>query len=84
MQHYALKRPEKVIKGVSISGTVPVGGKKNSMKAMMKIFLPEALFPTDKNVNRLIRKLSGKYYKVFTENAHIMAHYKAVLKGFNI
>ena len=83
VQAYALKRPEKVIRGISVSGTVPVGGKKNSMKAMMKIFLPEALFPTDKNVYRLIRKLSGDHYAVFTENQDIMAHYKALLKGFN-
>ena len=83
VQAYALDRPGTVIRGISISGTVPVGGKKGSMKAMMKIFLPEALFPTDKNVHRLIRKLSGDHYAVFTENPDIMAHYKALLKGFN-
>ena len=83
VQAYTLNRPEKVIRTISISGTVPVGGKNNSMKAMMKIFLPEALFPTDRNVDKLIRKLSGKNYAVFTENRDIMAHYKALLKGFN-
>jgi len=83
VQMYALNRPERVVRGISISGTVPVGGKKRSMKAMMKIFLPEALFPSDKNVHRLIRKLSGDYYAVFMENKVIMAHYKALLKGFN-
>ncbi len=83
VQAYELNRPDRVIKGISISGTVPMGGKKNSMKAMMKIFLPEALFPTDKNVYKLIRKLSGDHYAVFTENPDIMAHYKALLKGFN-
>ena len=83
VQAYALDRPEAVVRGISISGTVPVGGKKNSMKAMMKIFLPEALFPSDKNVHRLIRKLSGDHHAVFTENREIMAHYKALLKGFN-
>lgn len=44
--------------------------------------LPEALFPTDKNVKKLIMKLCGSNYAVFTENADIMAHYKALLKGF--
>ena len=83
VQIYTLMRPERVMKTVSISGTVPVGGKKNSMAAMMKIFLPEALFPTDKNVTRLLRKLSGENYAVFTENREIMAHYKSLLKGFN-
>ena len=83
VQAYTLHRPEKVIRTISISGTVPVGGKKNSMTAMMKIFLPEALFPTDRNVVKLIRKMSGKHSEVFTENRDIMAHYKALLKGFN-
>ena len=49
----------------------------------MKIFLPEALFPTDRNVTKLLRKLSGENYAVFTENKEIMAHYKSLLKGFN-
>ena len=83
VQIYALKRPERVLKAISISGTVPAGGKKSSMGAMMKIFLPEALFPTDKNVTKLMRKLSGENYAVFTENREIMAHYKSLLKGFN-
>ena len=84
VQAYTLHRPEKVIRTISISGTVPVGGKKNSMTAMMKIFLPEALVPTDKNVTKLLRKLSGENYAVFTENREIMAHYKSLLKGFKI
>ncbi len=90
VQSYALSRPEKVIKGISISGTVPAGESRSAKRTklfvvfrMMKIFLPEALFPSDKNVHRLIRKLSGDHYRVFTENGEIMAHYKALLKGFN-
>ena len=83
VQAYTLLRPERVLKTISISGTVPVGGKKLSMMAMMKIFLPEALFPTDKNVSRLIRKLSGENYSVFTDNPEIMTHYKSLLRGFN-
>ena len=83
VQAYTLFRSERVLKAISVSGTVPVGGKKLSMRAMMKIFLPEALFPTDKNVNKLIRKLSGENYSVFTDNPEIMAHYKCLLKGFN-
>ena len=82
VQLYALKRPEKVLKGICISGTVPIG-QKNSMSAMMKIFLPEALFPTPKNVQKLIRKLCGSRSCVFTENRRIMEHFTCLLKGFN-
>lgn len=82
VQLYALKRPEKVLKGICISGTVPTG-QKNNMSAMMKIFLPEALFPTPKNVQKLIRKLCGSNSRVFTEHRRIMEHYTYLLKGFN-
>ena len=95
VQYYTVKRPEKVIKGISISSSVaaasnesvdPKNAKKAkaaAMKNMMKIFLPEALFPTDKNVCKLIKKMCGKNYNVFTENPTIMAHYKGLLRGFN-
>ena len=83
VQVYTLRHPERVLKTISISGTVPAGGKKTSLAAMMKIFLPEALFPTERNVVKLLRKLSGENYAVFTENPEIMAHYRSLLKGFN-
>lgn len=82
VQLYSLNRPERVLKGICISGTVPTG-QKNNMSAMMKIFLPEALFPTPKNVQKLIRKLCGSRSFVFTENRRIMEHYTYLLKGFN-
>ena len=95
VQYYTVKRPEKVIKGISISSSVAAASNesvdpKNAKKAkaaalknMMKIFLPEAIFPTDKNVCNLIKKMCGKNYNVFTENPTIMAHYKGLLRGFN-
>lgn len=83
VQLYALKRPERVLRDISISGAVPVEEKSNPMKAMMSIFLPEALLPTDRNVVRLMKKMSSSHVNVFTDNADIMAHYKALLKDFN-
>jgi len=50
---------------------------------MMKVFLPEALFPTDKNVLRLIRKLSGDNAAAFTDNANLMRHWACLLRYFN-
>ena len=83
VQVYALSRPERVIKGISISGALSVGSNGNPMVTMMKIFLPEALFPTQKNVKKLIEKLCGENSSVFTENSDIMEHYTYLLKGFN-
>ena len=81
-QYYGLRRPEKVIKMVCMAGTVPVSGS-SPMKTMIKIFLPEALFPTRNNTIKLLRKLSGKNSGVFIDNPIVMEHYQALLKGFN-
>lgn len=84
VQLYTLRRSEKVKKAVAISSAVASGDKNGSpMKTMMKIFLPEALFPTKKNIEKLLKKLSGKQVAAFTENEKIMEHYGGLLKGFN-
>ena len=81
-QYYTLHREERVIKIVCMAGSVPVGNG-SPMKTMLKIFLPEALFPNDKNTIKLLRKLSGEKSAVFTENPVILKHYRALLNGFN-
>lgn len=83
VQLYTLYRQEKIDKAISLSASVPVGESGNYMKTMMKIFLPEALFPTKKNVRKLLIKLSGNHAEVFTDNAIIFEHYTWLLKGFN-
>ena len=82
IQLYTLYRSERVDKAISLAASVPTGGIGSPMKTMMKIFLPEALFPTKKNIKRLIIKLSGKHPEVFTDNPMIMEHYRWLLKGF--
>lgn len=81
-QLYALMRPERVLKIVCMAGTLPVG-KGSPLKTMMKIFMPEALFPTKRNTEKLIRKLSGARPNVFLGDECIMRHYMWLLKGFN-
>ena len=80
---YAVYRSERMLKGISISGALSTSKDKGQMSAMMKIFLPEALFPTKKNVVKLIEKLSGSNSAVFTDNEDIMEHYTYLLRGFN-
>jgi len=81
-QCYGLHRPELVMKIVALASSVPVGDF-GSMKIMMKIFLPEALFPTKNNAVNLLRKLSGKNSRVLTDNSMVLEHFCHVLKGFN-
>ena len=83
LQYYTLKHPEKVIKGISIASAVPAGKRKGLIPPLFKVFLPEALFPSDKNVLKLMKKICGKNYNVFTDNPDIMFHWKSLLQGFN-
>lgn len=75
--------PGRVLKAVSLAGAVPAGSSGSPMKTMTKIFLPEALFPTKKNVEKLLKKLAGENAGVFTQNPVVMEHYTWLLKGFN-
>lgn len=83
-QLYTASRPDRVIRAVSLLAYVPASTAGGSaMLTMMKVFLPEALFPTDKNIVRLIKKMIGKNYAVFTENPYVFEHFKYLMKGFN-
>lgn len=82
-QYYGLKRSERVRKLISMSGCVPAGSSGSPMKTMMKIFFPEALFPTKKNIKRLLCKLAGENVSVFLDHPLIVEHYAALIKGFN-
>ncbi len=83
VQMYTAFRPEKVDKAIAISCVITTDRKGSPIKKMMQVFLPEALFPTDKNVIKLLKKMSGSNYKVFTENSLILEHFRWLLKGFN-
>lgn len=83
VQYFTLNRPDRVLKGISISNCVPAGKRKGIVPPLFKVFLPEALFPSDKNVMKLMKKICGSRYTVFTENDDIMFHWKSLLKGFN-
>ncbi|HEX3030121.1 MAG TPA: alpha/beta hydrolase, partial [Clostridia bacterium] len=82
-QHYGIMRPEKVIKMVCMAGSISSVGTHHPMKRMMKVFLPEALFPTKKNIVRLMKKLTGENGNVLIDDRLIMEHYTYLLKGFN-
>lgn len=81
-QKYAVSRPDQVIKLVCMAGSLPIGNF-GSMKVMMKVFLPEALFPTKNNITRLLRKLTGANHRIFTDDPTLFEHYCYLLKGFN-
>lgn len=83
IQYYALMRPERVKKILALASSVPVTTGSSPMKTIIKVFCPEALFPSKRNILKLLIKLSGKNYAVFTQNPLILEHYTYLLRGFN-
>ncbi len=85
-QRYAAMRPERTNKIICMAGGLSQGDKTPGildMLKLMKIFFPEALFPTDKNMIKLINKLCGGNSDEYVRDKDIMAHWKALLKYFN-
>lgn len=83
VQHYTLVRPERVKKAVALAASVPVRSGGRTMLTMMRIFMPQALFPTPNNVHKLLTKLTGDNSAAFTGNPLIVEHFLHLLKGYN-
>ncbi|MDQ0194611.1 alpha/beta fold hydrolase [Paenibacillus wynnii] len=79
---YSLKRPDKVEKAICMAGRIP-SSQFEVLSKMMFAFLPEALFPSEKNSKKLLKKLSGPNYSVFEKNEVLMKHWYYLLKYFN-
>ena len=85
-QLYTARRPDRVIRAVCMAGSIAVKGSKSPMWRMMKVFLPEALFPTGKNALRLVKKLSGDHAaidSIIRQHPAFLQHYVYLLRHFN-
>lgn len=82
-QYYSIKQPDRVGKIVCMAGTIASESSPNPFFRMMGVFLPEALFPNEKNIKKLMRKLCGSNADVFINNDEIMKHWLYLLKYFN-
>lgn len=85
-QLYTAKRAQRVVKSVCIAGSVAVKGRKSPIWRMMKVFLPEALFPTPKNTVKLMSKMCASpenAQAIVGLNPWVMEHWVSLLKYFN-
>jgi pimeloyl-ACP methyl ester carboxylesterase len=75
--------PDRIKGMVGMAGLPAHPSLKSFSLKTMTVFLPEALFPTEKNTRKLLLKLSGANASVFTENELIMRHYGQLLRHSN-
>lgn len=78
-----IKMPGRIGKILGMSGTISVEGSKSSIGRMIKVFLPEALIPNDKNVLKLLKKLTGPGFSHLFRHEELMKHWKLMLRNFN-
>ena len=83
VQLYTVKRPKRVQIPIAIASCVAAGRRGSPLKNLFKIFFPEALIPTRKNVQKLLTKMMGEHTEVFTENPLLMEHFFFLMRGFN-
>jgi len=85
-QLYTANRPLRVVRAMPIAGTVAARRRGSPIRRMMKVFLPEALFPTPKNARRLMDKMCGSpaaLDAVIAAHPVVMEHWISLLKYFN-
>ncbi|OPA78503.1 hypothetical protein BVG16_11570 [Paenibacillus selenitireducens] len=82
VQLFKCKLPNRFEKIVGLAGGPSVEGYKTNNLRKMLIFLPEALFPTPKNVVKLLKKLSGDDGVSFIRKPALVAHWHILLKSF--
>ena len=85
-QLYGAKRPERTGRLVCMAGALRKGDKEPGFFDMMKtmsVFFPEALFPTKKNMVKLLNKLCAGNSDKYIGDTEVMAHWEALLKHFN-
>lgn len=83
VQHLKMELPGRIGRIIGMAGGISVEGGKSNAVQMMKAFLPEALFPTDKNAIKLYRKLAGPESSMMTDNEELFTHWKLLLRNFN-
>lgn len=80
--YYTMKRPDAVYKAVCLAGRIPTSSFE-VMTKMMSVFMPEAMFPSERNCKKLLRKMCGSNYSVFEENEELIKQWFYLLKYFN-
>ncbi|MCI3919446.1 alpha/beta hydrolase [Paenibacillus sp. TRM 82003] len=80
--YYTVNRPEVINKAICLAGRIP-SSQYEVFSKMIGAFLPEALWPSERNSKKLLRKLCGSNYIVFEQNEELMKHSYYLLKYFN-
>jgi pimeloyl-ACP methyl ester carboxylesterase len=80
--------PDKVERIVGMAGSVAAddrrAGKLRQLANMMKMFMPEGLFPTRKNALKIARKMTGRNADALLGNEAIADHFWLLMKHYSM
>lgn len=79
---YTAERPERVARTVCMEGGMVTNPLLTVIRTMMLMF-PEMLAPTDRNLRRVVRKLSAPGTDVFDVHPELEAHLVLLMKSHN-
>ncbi len=78
--------PDKVKRIVGMAGSVAadegLSSRLRLMRNMMKLFMPEGLFPTRKNAMKIARKMTGRNADALLGNEEVANHFWLLMKHY--
>lgn len=77
---YTAERPERVVRTVCLEGGMVAHPLRSVIRTMMLMF-PEMLAPSDRNLRRIVRKLSSPASDVFDVHPALEAHLVLLMKS---
>jgi len=80
--------PDKIERIVGLAGSVAADNSRSSklrqMANMMKLFMPEGLFPTRKNAMKIARKMTGRNADALLGNEEVSNHFWLLMKHYRM
>lgn len=79
---YTAAHPERVKKAVCLEGGIVTSPIKSMLSTLLLMF-PEMLIPTERNLHRIVRKLSSPHSDVFQQHPYLAEHLVLLMKSHN-
>lgn len=80
--HYTTAHPERIRKTMCLEGGIVTSPIKSMISTLLLMF-PEILLPTERNMHRIVRRLSSPHADVFDRHPLLAKHLVLLMKSHN-